>query len=181
MTTKAHLMPQSYICQNQEHLPTNSAGNQPRLDSRLRKNFWPSQTKLSAKLHQRFSTVINACQMLCTCVSLHDAHFLEHLPQTEVFMGSYSLLGPKLLNPPNDERREPEPNLKQSKQRHSCGTLLRTSLVGHSCGTLLYRTLLSDILVGHSCGTLLWDPPVWHSCRTRLWDTHARHSCVSPL
>ena len=42
--------------------------------------------------------------------------------------------------------------------RHSCGTLLRDTLVGHSCGTLLW-----DALVGHSCRTLLWDTLVGHS------------------
>ena len=61
---------------------------------------------------------------------------------------------------------------------HSCGTLLRGSLVGHSCKTLF-------TLVCHS--TLLWD--TWdafveNSGTRLLWGTLARlsrHNCQKPL
>ena len=63
---------------------------------------------------------------------------------------------------------------------HSCGTLLRDTLVKHSCGTLL-----RDTPVGHSCGTLIrdtpWDTLVGHFCRTLLWDTLVGHTLRTRL
>ena len=46
---------------------------------------------------------------------------------------------------------------------HSCGTLLRKTLLGHSCETL------RDTLVVHSCAKLL-------NSMTLLWSTHVQHS-----
>ena len=68
---------------------------------------------------------------------------------------------------------------------HSCGTLLRDTLVEHPCGTLAghaCRTLLSDTLVGLSCGTLLSDTLGSHSRRALFRrGTLAGHSCRTLL